>query len=265
LLDEAQFVKSREELAFLERSIELVEGAIETLVQEARPGVPEARVYAQMMASMLARGVEMPALLLWAAGSPQPPSNTFVATGRPLQLGDIVTGEIEASFGGYSGQVTITGVMGDVPPEYAEMFRLQQEILDRAYERCRPGMMIAELLTSGQEVTQGTPYQSRMIVQSRRSGNDAPVAVFGGQDERIHTWRIEERCVFVIKPQVLIPEWTISASWSPCSRSGGNETATGHGARMVCWGDTVVATSSGAQRLGKCPREFLQPGPALTT
>jgi Xaa-Pro dipeptidase len=40
LMDEAKFVKSEEELAFLGRAVELVEGAIETMLQEARPGVP---------------------------------------------------------------------------------------------------------------------------------------------------------------------------------------------------------------------------------
>jgi Xaa-Pro aminopeptidase len=66
LLDEARYVKSGEEIAFLQRSIELVEGAIETLVREAQPGVPESVVYAQMIASMLAQGGELPAMVLHA-------------------------------------------------------------------------------------------------------------------------------------------------------------------------------------------------------
>lgn len=258
LLDEARFVKSREEIAFLQRSIELVEEAIETLVREAQPGVPESVVYARMIASMLVQGGELPTMVLWAAGSPQPLTNAFLPTQRKLQSGDIITSEIDARWGGYAGQVTVTGVMGKVPPDYAEMFRLQQEIIDRTYERFRPGVTIAELLTSGEEVTRGTPYHSRMILQSRGLGNDAPIAVFGGQDERINTWRIEEHCVFVIKPVVVTNEWVRSVSWGHRFIGGGN--AAGHGARTVCWGDSVVATPSGAQRLGKRPREFLQIG-----
>jgi len=154
----------------------------------------------------------------------------------------------------------VTGVMGKVPSDYAEMFRLQQEILDQAYERFRPGVTIAELLNCGQEATRGTPYRSRMILQSRGLGNDAPIAVFGGQDERVNTWRIEENCVFVIKPVVMTDEWIRSVSWGKHIIGSGNGNTTGHGAKTVCWGDTVVATPSGAQRLGKRPREFLQMG-----
>lgn len=253
LMDEARFVKSGEEIAFLERSTALVEAAIETLVQEARPGVAEHVVYAHMIASMLVRGGELPSMLLWAAGSPQPLTNAFLPTQRTLQLGDIITCEIEARWGGYAAQVTVTGVIGNVPTDYAEMFRIQQEIIDRAYERFRPGVTIAELLRSGVEVIQGTPYQQRMILQSRGLGNDAPIAVFGGQDARINNWRIEEHCVFVIKPVLMTNEWIESLSWA-----NGNGRTTHSGAKAVCWGDTVVATPSGAQRLGKRPRAFIE-------
>ncbi len=96
LMDEAKFVKSEEEIAFLRHAIELVEGAIEILLREARPGVPECIVYAHMIASMVEQGGELPTLLLWASGSPQPLTNAFMPTQRKLQQEDILTSEIEA-------------------------------------------------------------------------------------------------------------------------------------------------------------------------
>ena len=120
-------------------------------------------------------------------------------------------------------------------------------------------LSIAEFLNIGEEVTRGTAYHSKMIMHSRGLGNDAPIAVFGGQDERINTWRIEEKSVFIIKPVVMTKEWIKSVSWGN-SFIGGNGSATSGGAKAVCWGDTVVATPSGAQRLGKRPREFIEIG-----
>jgi Xaa-Pro dipeptidase len=260
LMDEARFVKSQEEIAFLTRAIELVEGAIEIMQREARPGVPECVVYAHMIASMVEQGGELPTMLLWASGSPQPLTNAFMPTQRKLQQGDIITSEIEAVWGGYMGQVTLTGVIGKMSSDYAEMFRLQQEIVDRAYERFRPGVTIAEFLNIGEEVTRGTAYQSRMIMHSRGLGNDAPIAVFGGRDERIKNWRIEENSVFIIKPVVMTSEWIRSVSWGNTVIGGGNVSTTAYGARTVCWGDSVVATPSGARRLGKRPREFIEFG-----
>ncbi len=144
--------------------------------------------------------------------------------------------------------------------DYAEMFRLQQEIVDRAYERFRPGVKLGELLNIGEEVTRGTAYHSRMILHSRGLGNDAPIAVFGAHDERIKNWRIEEKSVFMIKPVVMTDEWRRAISWGSAVSDGGKVSTPARGARMVCWGDSVVATLSGAQRLGKRPREFLQLG-----
>src|SRR5581483_5159008 len=142
LMDEARFVKGEEEIAFLERAVTLVEGAIETMIREARPGVPENVVYARMLASMIENGGELPTMILWAAGSPQPPTNAFMPTPRKLQQGDIITSEVEAHWGGYVGQVTITGAIGKVPSDYAAMYRIQQDIIDQAYERFRPGISI---------------------------------------------------------------------------------------------------------------------------
>lgn len=261
LMDEARFVKGEEEIAFLERAVELVEGAIETMIREAGPGVPESVVYARMLAYMVENGGELPTMILWAAGSPQPPTNAFMPTPRRLRLGDIITSEVEAHWGGYVGQVTLTGVVGQAPPDYAEMYSIQQEIIDRAYERFRPGVLISELLRLGEEATQGTPYQSRMIMHSRGLGNDAPIAVFGTRDERIRNWRIEENSVFVIKPVVMTGAWVRSVSWGG-SVIGGSQPAstTESGAKTVCWGDSVVATPSGARRLGKRPRNFIEIG-----
>ncbi|MBA2284476.1 MAG: aminopeptidase P family protein [Ktedonobacteraceae bacterium] len=260
LMDEARFVKSEEEIAFLERSVELVEGAIETMIHEARPGVPECVVYARMLASMVEQGGELPTMILWAAGTPQPLTNAFMPTRRRLQQGDIITSEVEAHWGGYVGQVTFTGAIGKVPSEYAEMYTIQQEIIDRAYERFRPGTLISEFLNIGEEATRGTPYESRMIMHSRGLGNDAPIAVFGTRDERIRTWRIEENAVFVIKPVVMTREWISSVSWGG-SVIGDSQNAAGEsGAKTVCWGDSVVATPSGARRLGKRPRNFIEIG-----
>lgn len=187
------------------------------------------------------------------------PNNAFMPTPRKLQQGDIITSEVEAHWGGYVGQVTITGAIGKVPSDYADMHRIQQDIIDQAYEHFRPGISIGELLRIGEEATQGTPYQSRMIMHSRGLGNDAPIAVFGTRDQRIRNWRIEENAVFVIKPVVMTGEWVRSVSWGG-SVIGGSQSASvaESGARTVCWGDSVVATPSGARRLGKRPRNFIE-------
>ena len=97
-------------------------------------------------------------------------------------------------------------------------------------------------------------------MHSRGVGNDAPIAVFGTRDERIKNWRIEENAVFVIKPVVMTREWIRSVSWGDAVIGDSQATIRDSGAKTVCWGDSVVATPSGARRLGKRSRDFIEIG-----
>lgn len=70
LLDAARYIKSAEEIAFLERGVALAEHAIRALYAAARPGVAECAAYAKMIKAMVAQGGELPAMIMWTAGAP---------------------------------------------------------------------------------------------------------------------------------------------------------------------------------------------------
>lgn len=236
LLDEARVVKSAEEITFLERGLELVERAIETLIDAARPGVSEAEVYIEMLASTVKHGGELPTMLLWSAGNPQPSRNSMMPSQRRLAKGDIIGCEIDGNYGGYRAQVTCNAILGKAPAHYADMFRLQQEALQRCYERLRPGAKMGDFMDICEKAAQGTPYTCRLIMHSRGTGDDAPMIIFGARDPRVVNWPIEENNVFIFKPMVWMGEWE----------------------QWVCWGDTVVVTPDGPRRLGKRPPELIE-------
>jgi Xaa-Pro aminopeptidase len=190
-----------------------------------------------MIASMVEQGGELPTMLLWTAG-PQPGGNSVMPTQRPLQAGDVIANEVEGRWAGYVAQGVQPAVLGPVPALYAEMFRIQQEALDRCYEALRPGSTIADLIRLSEDAARGTPYQCRIIVHGRGLGDDMPIAIYGSQDPKMTGWPIEENAVFIVKPVVMTEGRTQS----------------------VCWGDTVVATRDGARRLGGRPREVLALG-----
>src|SRR5438874_2075180 len=124
VLEEARFVKSDEEIAFLQRGVELAEDAIAVMAREARPGVPQCVVYARMIARMVEQGGELPTMLMWNVGPPSWPLMGPMPTQRKLAPGDVITAEVEARWAGYVAQVTQMAFLGDVPAEYAEMFRV---------------------------------------------------------------------------------------------------------------------------------------------
>ena len=238
LMDEARFVKSNEEIAFMQHAVRITETALEVLATEAKAGVPERVVYGRMLGRMVEEGSEPTTMFLWAAGTPHPPGILLVPTGRELQTGDFILTEIEARWAGYIGQVTQSAVVGKASAELTEIFELQQEALRRCFERLRPGARLREFATIAEEVAAGTPYDCRVIIHSRGLGDDSPVIVFGTQDARMLDWELEENAVLTVKPQV----------------------KKANGEKAIYWGDTVVVTKDGARRLGTRVPELMELG-----
>ena len=237
LMDEARFVKSDEELGFIERSIQIVESAIEVLAAEARVGVPERVVYGRMYGHMIEQGSDIPTMILWSAGWPQLSGNHYMPTSRLLQAGDMLLLEIEARWGGYIGQVTQPAFLGPIPQIYEDLWAVQQEAVARCYEVLRPGSTIGDILTAAAKAGEGTPFECSVIMHGKGLGDDAPIAIRGTRDERMRSWPIEANSAFMVKPFVQ-------------PREGAPP--------FVYRGDTVVATPQGARRLGKRPAEILQ-------
>lgn len=242
LLDAARFVKSSEELVFLEIGTALVERAIDVMVEEARPGLPENVLYTRMISGMLEQGGELPTMLLWSVGWPQAPRGYALPTQRRLQKGDMINAQIEANYCGYRAQVTVQAVLGRIPPGYEEMFTIQQVAIARCFHRLRPGARMGDFVRLCQDTAEGTPFRCDLVMDGRGLGDDAPRIVRSTDDEHILSWRIAKNSVFVIKPRVWMPP------------TGGRP------GRFVSWGDTVVATPNGAKRLGRRKAEIIQIG-----
>ncbi len=237
VMERSRFVKSAEELSFMRAADELVERAIEVLSREARPGVPENVVYARMLASIVEGGGEVPTMILWSAGWPQPPSNQYMPSRRILCAGDMILTEAEARWGGYIAQNTQPLFVGKAPDEYRRMFALQQEALAACHEKLRPGSTLGEIVEVAASFSRDD-YQCRLIMHARGLGDDSPMAVYGTRDQLMRDWAIEENSTFIVKPMVRTPD----------------------NAKRIYWGDTVVATLNGASRLGKRRPEIIEIG-----
>jgi Xaa-Pro dipeptidase len=227
VFERARFVKSDEEVAFMERAIGLAERALETFSAEARTGVPECVVYGRMLSTMVEQGGEIPTMILWSVGWPQPKSNYYMPTARPMQRGDMISIELEARWAGYIGQVTQVAFLGDPPVEYERMFEIQQRALQRCYDLLCPGAIIGDFVDAC-AAFDSDDYTCRLIMHARGLGDDSPICVYQPRDETMRNWKIEANSTFIIKPVIASHDLS----------------------RRLYWGDTVVATANGARRLG---------------
>lgn len=235
LMERSRFVKSQEELAFITKADELVEGAIEVLRQEAKPGVPENVVYARMLAHMVEAGGELPTMILWSAGWPQPPSAQYMPSRRPLERGDTISVEAEARWGGYVAQNTQPFFLGKAPEEYHRMFALQQEAIARCYEALVPGNTVGDVAAAAASFS-NDEFQCSLIMHARGLGDDSPICIHTPRDDLMRDWPIEENATFIVKPMVRTPD----------------------SSKRLYWGDMIVTSATGAKRLGRRPAELIE-------
>ena len=123
MLERIRAIKSREEIAVLEKAASLGDRMLETCREVARPGVRECEVYGAMMEAMLAGGGEEPTLFLFACDR-YPFNHPFrVPTQRPIERGDLIICEIHPKYGGYFTHVERTFCVGGTPdPKQVEIF-----------------------------------------------------------------------------------------------------------------------------------------------
>jgi Xaa-Pro dipeptidase len=232
MMQEIRALKSAEEISFLERSAEIIEATIASMVDIARPGASEKELYGAMIQTMLANGGELPTLFFLSAG-PEITNSSFVPTEYRIQKGDRVINEIEAKYGGYAAQAVSPLVVGKPDSNYEEMIETSRACFDAVLGQMRPGITFGELFDTYRATVErhgnGKYLCNHPMMHARGLGDDGP-ALLGEKDlARFAKIELQTGMSFILKPQV----------------------RAAHGKGRASIGDTVVVTETGARRLGK--------------
>jgi len=232
MMQEVRSVKSAEEVSMLERSAAIIEKTIETMVENANPGVSEKEIYGAMVHTMLANGGELPTLFFLSAG-PGLTNSSFVPTDYRIQKGDHIIDEIEAKYGGYAAQAVCPVVVGAPDDEYQRMIDISRACFDSILHNMKPGVTFGSLFDIYRDTVEQHGKDKYLwnhpVMHARGLGDDGP-ALLGDKDlERFSKIELQAGMVFILKPQV--------------------RAAQGKGRASL--GDTVVGTESGARRMGK--------------
>ncbi|HEX6512879.1 MAG TPA: M24 family metallopeptidase [Chloroflexota bacterium] len=236
ILSELRYVKSEEEIAFLARSRDIIELGTEAEVAHAKPGVSDWLVWAEAMSAMLRAGSEMTVHFNWVSG-PLTPRTLTRPSHRILQRGDLILNELEASWGGYRAQSDVPVGVGQPDPVYLELMKVQKELWYDMLDRLKPGTTIGELqqrcASYCAEIAPRTGpaagATALLNMHGRGAGDDGPIITGSAKDPKQLALPLRERMVFILKPGV----------------------HTANDSHNTTWGDTVVVTAQGGQRLGK--------------
>jgi Xaa-Pro aminopeptidase len=146
---ELRFVKSEEELRFIDVASAFNDRAIEALAAELRPGLPEYALAKIIEDTYLAeRGTNLIHFTL--ATSMQDPDRGVphqYPPDRVLRSGDVFVTEISTLYWGYAGQILRTFTIGTLPTErYAALHEAALAAYDALAGALRAGTTVGEML-----------------------------------------------------------------------------------------------------------------------
>jgi Xaa-Pro aminopeptidase len=231
-----RIIKSDEEIAFLQRSTELIERAIERVRQVAVPGAKDYEAWGAALGEMMMGGSEIPVHNHWGTGT-HPQTLTRPSHGT-LERGHLIVNEIEAAYGGYHAQGVQPFAVGDCDPVYKDVSKMHAEYWQRAFDYLQVGRTVGEVdnfckSLAAEMLPAGSKYSNsrgQLAMHGRGLGSDGPL-VTGGREQTDYDAQFTPGWAFVYKPSLSI-------------EANGRRYSAG-------WGDTVVMTDQGPKRLGK--------------
>ncbi len=146
-----RLVKSDEEIKALERAAGLGDIAVEAIATKVKPAMKEGEVYGIYYNAVLSAGGE-PGFPGIAATSMKDPDDGFIRVhpmNRTIKSGDLILMELGPLYNGYEAQNQKSIALGELRPDYREMYDLAMEAWYAVRNTLRPGMTDVEIKRAG--------------------------------------------------------------------------------------------------------------------
>lgn len=246
-MEDIRIVKSDPEVAFLERSMAMVDAAYESAVAAAQPGVKDYAVWGAALATICQMGSEIPVHQHWI-GARRPTKTLTRPTYGTVEAGWLFFSELEACYGGYHAQGAQPFSCGEPDPIFREMMAFAVDVWNQSFESLKPGNTVRQVAESVDAASKrlaprtglAAGATAQILMHGRGLGSDAPIVIRRARKQDAERPLAPGWC-FVYKPTVYLDKYSL------------------------CWGDTVVITAAGARRLGRLPQEILVSEPARGT
>ncbi|MGE5306296.1 MAG: M24 family metallopeptidase [Alphaproteobacteria bacterium] len=223
-----------ESLPVLTRAAEIADIGFEAIVKNAKVGMYEYELAAEMEYAMRFAGADDDFGMLTASDHSHcahPPQD------RKIQPGDIIIAEITPALQSHFIQLCRTVVVGRASPLVREKFAILEEIMEKCLEKVRPGGKVGEIAQVMNQVFSAYGYEKYcrppyMRVRGHGLGLwSIPFAEVVDENETV----IEAGTSFVVHPNQYIPE-------------------TGY----LMLGDTVWVEENGYRRLTQSPMKLVE-------
>jgi methionyl aminopeptidase len=265
-------LKTREEIATMDRANRIVVEILEMMREMTKPGVSTSQLNAMAEEELARRGAKSPFKGYSPMGLPPYPAvicasvNDVIVHGIPsrakLQEGDILGIDFGSIFEGFVGDAAITIPVGKVSPRAQALMDTTRECLELAIEEMRPGRHLGDIGAAVQEHAESRGFHViRTFVGhgiGRRMHEEPQVHNFGRRGRGLE---LREGMVLAIEPMLCEIGPKLK---SRLERAGGNGTVqdvrtdadgwtarTLDGALAAHFENSIAVTASGPWVLGK--------------
>ena len=206
-------LKSRDEIAIMDRANRIVVEILEMMREMVRPGATTAQINAMAEEELAKRGAKSPFKGYAPMGLPPYPAvvcasvNDVIVHGIPsrakLQEGDIVGLDFGSIYEGFVGDAAITVPVGKVSGKAAALMSTTRECLELAIEEMRPGRHVGDIGAAVQEHAEARGFHViRTFVGhgiGRRMHEEPQVYNFGRRGRGLE---LREGMVLAIEPML---------------------------------------------------------------
>ena len=196
--------KDAEEIARIEKAVEIADRALEELAGCLAPGMTERQAAAELEYRMASHGSERPAFETISASGPRGALPHGAPTDRVIQEGELLTLDFGACYQGYLSDITRTLWFGEPPAELVRIWNVVLEAQQAAEQAVRPGICAGELDEIHRRVIAGHGLEA-YIAHSLGHG----VGLEIHEEPRIgssSTTVLEPGMIITIEPGLYIPE-----------------------------------------------------------
>ncbi len=153
ILDKMRAVKSRNELALIERAIDITAAGFQAMFRAIRPGLNEFDVQETIEHAYRTGGARAAAFPTIAGSGHNSTVLHYRANDQVLAEGDLLCVDSGASFGGYSADVTRTvPVSGSFSARQREVYEVVLKAQHAAFAAVKPGVTLAEVDAAARRV-----------------------------------------------------------------------------------------------------------------
>jgi Xaa-Pro aminopeptidase len=150
LLRRARRVKSAQEIAYIEKAVEICDIGHRTIREQLRPGITELDLFGAVTHAMMKAGGEFPALIpIFNAcpvvdGVPQSIGHSM-ASAKIINAGELLVADLCGVYHRYHGNAMRGYFLGDPPKKMVERYRLAAGVYDVIKAELKAGMTVREV------------------------------------------------------------------------------------------------------------------------